>query len=85
MIVKIDIEGAEWSALHQISNKMLDQIDQLVIELHLGSIKSTQANWQYLLAIKRLLTKFVPVNLHMNNFGCFALFKHQHYLGSASF
>ena len=34
MILKMDVEGAEWDFLDTITSKILKQFDQIVIELH---------------------------------------------------
>ena len=34
LVVKMDIEGAEWHALHTAPDEMFARIDQLVIEFH---------------------------------------------------
>jgi hypothetical protein len=35
LIVKMDIEGAEWQALRYLPLSYLDRIDQLVMEVHI--------------------------------------------------
>jgi hypothetical protein len=64
LIVKIDVEGAEWDSLLATPDTVLDQIDQLPMELH-------GANEQrFLDVVRRLKQKFYLVNLHFNNFSC---------------
>ena len=47
---------------------MLDNIDQIVGELHFGDIYGEE--WGMLDIFRTLMTKFVNVNLHMNNYAC---------------
>ena len=47
----------------------LDYIDQIIGEFHLG-VAGSKEGWGKLQVIKSLLTKFVPVIYHMNNWGC---------------
>jgi hypothetical protein len=64
LIVKIDVEGAEWDSLMTAPDAVLDQIDQLPMELH-------GVNEQrFLDLVRRLKKKFYVVNLHFNNHGC---------------
>lgn len=66
LIVKIDIEGAEWESLLATPDAVLDQIDQLAMELHVPAGATTQ----HLNVVRRLKRKFHVVNLHFNNFAC---------------
>jgi hypothetical protein len=64
LIVKMDIEGAEWDSLLVTPDDVLDQIDQMAMELH-------GVNEQhYLELVRRLKQKFYLVNLNFNNFAC---------------
>jgi hypothetical protein len=66
LLVKIDIEGAEWDALLATPEAVLDTFVQLPMELHLrGAADST-----YLEAVRRLKRHFVLVNVHYNNWSC---------------
>lgn len=64
LVVKMDVEGAEWDALEQASDETLDQIDQLAIEMHYVE------NPQYVRVVKRLKERFHVAHLHFNNFSC---------------
>jgi len=64
VIVKMDIEGAEWDTLLSAPTEVLTHIDQLVLELH-GVSEA-----RFLEAVKRLKEHFHVANLHMNNFSC---------------
>jgi len=64
LIVKIDVEGAEWNSLLATPEAVLDQIDQMPMELH-------GVNEQrFLEVVRRLKHKFYLVNLHFNNHSC---------------
>ena len=64
LVVKMDVEGAEWDSLEQASDETLDQIDQLAIEMHYVE------NPQYVRVVKRLKERFHVAHLHFNNFSC---------------
>ena len=66
LIVKIDVEGAEWNSLLVTPDAVLEQIDQMPMELHIDPI-----NGQHFLdVVRRLKQKFYVVNLHFNNHAC---------------
>lgn len=64
LIVKMDVEGAEWDALLRADEATLQSIDQLVIEFHGTELL------RYLAVIRKLKRTFVVANLHFNNFTC---------------
>ena len=64
LIVKMDVEGAEYESLMAMSDAQLDQIDQLAIELHW--INEPEA----LDLVRRLKRLFLVADLHFNNFTC---------------
>jgi hypothetical protein len=66
MIVKIDIEGAEWDALLATPDTLLEQIDQLPMELH------GVDDARFISVVRKLKRTFYLVNLHFNNFSCSA-------------
>ena len=64
LVVKIDIEGAEWEALDAAPDALLASIPQLAMELH-------GYNDQRMLEVLRKLNRhFYLVNLHFNNWSC---------------
>jgi len=70
LLVKMDIEGAEWGSLAATSNEVLDRFVQLPMELHLR-----QADEAAILAgVRRLKQQFYLVNVHYNNWACDAAF-----------
>jgi hypothetical protein len=64
LLVKIDIEGAEWDSLLATPNRVLDRIEQMPMELHGVDER------RFLNLVRRLKTRFYLVNLHFNNFAC---------------
>jgi len=65
LVVKMDVEGAEWDTLAKASDATLDRIDQLAIELH-----GVQDPDQLAAVIRRLKQFFYVASLHFNNFAC---------------
>jgi hypothetical protein len=64
LIVKIDVEGAEWDSLLATPDAVLDQIDQMPMELHGVNER------RFLDLVRRLKQIFHLVNLHFNNYSC---------------
>jgi hypothetical protein len=64
VLVKVDIEGAEWDSMMAAPDEVLERIDQMPMELH-------NANWQQSLdVIRKLKRTFYVVSLHFNNQAC---------------
>ncbi len=64
LLVKMDVESAEWDSLAATPDSTLDNIDQLDIELHgLDDPK-------YVHVIEKLKKTFYIVNVHFNNYAC---------------
>ena len=61
LVVKMDVEAAEWDSLLHASDETLQRIDQLAIELH-GMHEA-----QHIEVVKRLKHFFHIVHLHFNN------------------
>jgi hypothetical protein len=64
IVVKMDVEGAEWDAFLSAPDSVLERIDQLVVEFH-GTAED-----RYLAAVRRLKRFFHVAHLHFNNFAC---------------
>ena len=64
LIVKIDVEGAEWDSLLATPDTVLDQIDQMPMELH--GVEERRI----VEVLRKLKQHFYLVNLHFNNFSC---------------
>jgi len=64
VIVKMDVEGAEWDAFLLAPNSVFEHIDQLVVEFH------HVEDQKYVAAIERLKRYFDIAHVHYNNFSC---------------
>ena len=64
VIVKIDVEGAEWDSLLATPDEVLANIDQLPMEMH----GVDQAKYTKL--VEKLERTFYMVSFHFNNWGC---------------
>lgn len=64
LVVKIDIEGAEWEALEAAPDELLASLPQLAMELHGFDDR------QMLDVLRKLNRHFYLVNLHFNNWSC---------------
>jgi hypothetical protein len=64
LIVKMDVEGAEWQSFLAMPDALLGQIDQLVVEFHIFKPD------RYLETIEKLKRTFYIANLHWNNAVC---------------
>lgn len=64
LVVKMDVEGAEWDTFMKTSDAVFDQIDQLAVEFH----GTNGANFHEV--IQKLKRNFYIANLHFNNYSC---------------
>jgi hypothetical protein len=64
LLLKIDVEGAEWDALMATPDAVLDRIRQMPMEFHGVDER------RFIEVVRRLKRTFYLVNLHFNNFGC---------------
>ena len=64
LVVKMDVEGAEWETFLQAPDTVFEQIDQLAVEFH-GANRQRFAD-----AIGKLKRFFYVANLHFNNYSC---------------
>ena len=64
LVVKIDVEGAEWDAFLTAPDEVLERIDQMAVEFHgFDQIR-------YVDAMRRLKRFFHVAHLHWNNNSC---------------
>ena len=64
LIIKMDIEGAEWNSLLAAPDELLASIPQITMEMHgFDDPKIVEA-------LRKLKRNFYPVNLHFNNWSC---------------
>jgi hypothetical protein len=66
LIVKMDVEGAEWDSILQTPDGVLEKIDQIIFEFH-GIDRDTE---RYLKVMDKLRRLFVVAHLHFNNHAC---------------
>jgi hypothetical protein len=64
VLLKIDVEGAEWDSLMAVPDEVFDRISQMPMELHGTDQK------RFLQVLRRLKERFYLVNLHFNNQAC---------------
>ena len=64
LVVKIDVEGAEWDTFMQTPANVLAQIDQMAVEFH------DVGEERFVLAVTKLKESFYVAHLHHNNFSC---------------
>lgn len=65
MILKMDVEGAEWDFLNTVDEKTLNRFDQIVMELH--GIISTSLPEKVIELISKLNRTHSLVHIHGNN------------------
>ena len=72
IVLKIDVEGAEWASLLSTPDAELQRIDQLVVEFHWQ--RDEDAGWiqdeRYARVVGRLKQFFEVAHIHFNNFSC---------------
>lgn len=64
ILLKMDIEGAEWESLFATPDELLASMPQIAMEMH------GYENPKILDVIRKLKRNFYLVNLHFNNFAC---------------
>ena len=64
LIVKMDVEGSEWSALLETPDAVLDSIDQLAIEFH--GVNDPR----FVAVVEKLKRHFYVAHFHSNNWSC---------------
>ena len=69
LLLKMDVEGAEWAALTQPGPADLQPFTQIVVELHgIAGLKDEGSAEPILAAIEHLTKSHVPVHVHANNY-----------------
>ena len=72
MILKMDVEGAEWKFLETVPSDLLNRFDQIVFEFHnLISPKNSAQIEKILAAFKKLNLTHTPIHVHGNNYGAY--------------
>jgi hypothetical protein len=72
IVLKIDVEGAEWESLLSLTDDTLRQVDQLAVEFHWA--ENETFDWvddeRYLRVVTRLRQFFEVAHIHYNNTSC---------------
>jgi hypothetical protein len=72
IVMKIDVEGAEWDSFREAPDEVLNRIDQIAVEFHW--LQDEKHRWlhdeKYMAVVQRLKTFFHIAHLHFNNAGC---------------
>jgi hypothetical protein len=73
IVLKIDVEGAEWDSFAATPDDVLEKIDQLAVEFHW--VYDERHQWlpdeeKYLRVVSRLKQFFHVAHIHHNNFSC---------------
>jgi len=72
IVLKIDVEGAEWESFLAVPPEVLSQIDQMSVEFHW--LRDKNSGWihsdTYRLVVQRLKQFFEVAHLHFNNASC---------------
>lgn len=72
MILKMDVEGAEWGFLSTVSSELLNRFDQIVFEFHNMIQPKTPAEIESTLAaFRKINATHTPVHIHGNIGGAF--------------
>ena len=69
LLLKMDVEGAEWEALTRPAPADLQPFTQIVLELHgIAGLKDPRSAEQILAAIEQLRETHYPIHAHANNY-----------------
>src|SRR5262245_54724820 len=74
LVLKIDVEGAEWDSFAATPDEVLQRIDQLAVEFHWVH-DDEHDQWvpdseKYVRVVSRLKEFFHVAHIHFNNFSC---------------
>lgn len=71
MILKVDVEGAEWSVLNDVEENTIKRFSQIVFEFH--GLTQLENREKITTAMKKLNRTHQLVHLHANNYGSYLL------------
>lgn len=70
IVLKMDVEGAEWDSLLSAPDEVLGQIDQFVVEFHGVGDERNGTQEQKRRVVRRLKRFFEVAHIHFNNATC---------------
>jgi hypothetical protein len=70
IVLKMDVEGAEWDSLLSAPDEVLEQIDQMVVEFHGVGDERNGTQEQKRRVVQRLKRFFEVAHIHYNNATC---------------
>jgi len=70
IVLKMDVEGAEWASLLSAPDEVLEQIDQMVVEFHGVGDERNGTQEQKHRVVRRLKRFFEIAHIHFNNATC---------------
>jgi Methyltransferase domain len=70
LILKIDVEGAEWSTFDQLPDHVLSQFRQIIIEYH-GFLRVSERDWSavFMRVLQKIHRSHAVHHVHANNWG----------------
>ena len=73
IILKMDIENAEWPVLEATSLEAISRFSQITCEMHnFGEIGNLAWRQTFFRGLRKLSKFYAPIHIHANNFGGFA-------------
>ena len=69
IILKMDVEGAEYDAINALDDAILDRIDQVVMEIHhLKKLQKKGVHMKVATMLAKLNSRFTLFHVHANNY-----------------
>jgi hypothetical protein len=74
LILKMDIEGAEWSTFDQLPDRVFDQFRQIIIEYH-GFLRAAEQDWSAVATrvLEKVHRSHAVHHVHANNWGSYQI------------
>ncbi len=66
MVLKMDVEGAEWDVIANMNEKTLDRFDQIVMELH--NLSDISKKDLVLESLRKITNHHALIHIHANNY-----------------
>ena len=74
LILKVDVEGAEWTALAAAHKRTLERFSQIVLEIHGPMSGTTSDRLRHLRMCRKLSRSHAVVHVHANNYAAIESF-----------